>query len=104
MSRIRRSVSADGGGVDRDIIRPVELKAGILDHLFDAVAGMDALQPKPPPRAVEGEQAAVGDQRDRAAGAEHVVGLPPGALMKSTFGTSVRRECSTRNRITLGTT
>ena len=30
--------------------------------------------------------------------------LPPGALMKETFGTSVRLECSVRNRITLGTT
>ena len=31
-------------------------------------------------------------------------GLVPGALMKSTFATSVRRLCSSRNRITLGTT
>ena len=34
----------------------------------------------------------------------HVGGLVPGALMKSTFGTSVRRECSVRNRMTFGTT
>ena len=54
--------------------------------------------------AVEVEQAAVGDQRDRAAGADVLSALPPGALMKSTFGTSVRRECSTRNRMTFGTT
>jgi hypothetical protein len=30
--------------------------------------------------------------------------LTPGALIKDTFGTSVRRECSVRNRITFGTT
>ena len=30
--------------------------------------------------------------------------LVPVALMKLTFGTSVRRECSVRNRITFGTT
>ena len=58
----------------RHIVRPVEIEAGILDHLGDAVPGMHAREPKAPARAVEIEQAAVGDERDRAAGAKHIVG------------------------------
>ncbi len=88
----------------RHVRGPVEIEAGVLDDLGDAVAGMHAGEAKAPALAIEVEQAAVGDERDRAAGTEDVAALPPGALMKSTLGTSVRRECSTRNKITLGTT
>ena len=102
----RISAQRVGGGHRRGryVIRPLEVEAGVLDDLRDAVAGMHAGEAEAAPRVVEIEQAAVGDERDRAAGAEDVRGLAPGALMKSTLGTSVRRECSVRNRITFGTT
>ncbi len=58
----------------RHLGRPVEVEAGVLDHFGDAVAGMHAGEAEAAARAVEIEQAAVGDQRDRTAGAEDVVG------------------------------
>ncbi len=58
----------------RHMLRPVEVEAGVLDDFGDAMPGMDAPEPKAPSGAVEIEQAAVGDERDRTAGAKHVVG------------------------------
>ena len=52
----------------------------------------------------EAEQAAVGHQPDRPARTIDISIIAPGALMKSTLRTSVRGECSVRNRITFGTT
>src|SRR5690606_16369313 len=44
-------------------------------HLLDSMAGMHAGKPEPAVREIE--QAAVGDQRDRPAGPEHVVRARP---------------------------
>ena len=96
------SVSGEGAGVSGHRGRRVEIEAGIFDHLFDRMPGMDAGERE---AAIgEAEQAAVGHQRDRSTGTIDISSLAPGALMKSTLGTSVRRECSVRNRMTFGTT
>ena len=89
----------------RHVGRPVELEAGVLDHLVDAYGRDARFRAGSAARPVEREQAAVGDQRDRPAGAiDIVVAAARRADEGSTFGTSVRRECSVRNRITFGTT
>src|SRR5262245_27008205 len=66
------------GGRHRHVRAPVEVEAGVLDHLGDRVPGMHAREREAPPPAVEGEQAAVGDQRDRTARAMDVVGACSG--------------------------
>ena len=92
-------------GRGRHLRRAIEGKTSILDDLLDAVAGMNARETKAPLRSIELKQAAIGDERDRPSRSNHIVGAAaPGALMKSTLGTSVRRECSVRNRMTRGTT
>ena len=97
--RLGEGAGVSGTSAGRSNAKPV-----CSIDLRQRMAGMHARQAEAAPLAVEREQAAVGDQRDRAAGAVDVVVAPPGALMKATFGTSVRRECSVRNRITFGTT
>ena len=65
--RRRRRRDRHGGG-------PVEVEAGVLDHLLDAVPGMDAGEAKAAALPIEIEQAAAGHQRDRAAGPKYVGG------------------------------
>src|SRR5579885_1341549 len=51
----------------RHALRPVEVEAGVIQHLFGRVAGMEAFEAEAPALAVEGEDAAIGDERDGAA-------------------------------------
>src|SRR5262249_8851879 len=60
-------------GRRRHLRRAVELEAGMLNDLGDAMAWMHARKRETPSLALEGEQAAIGDERDRAAGAMNVV-------------------------------
>ncbi len=48
-------------------MRPVEVEAGIVGDFRVRVSGMDAREPEAPARAVEGEEAAIGDERNRTA-------------------------------------
>src|SRR5438128_1566838 len=57
----------------RHVRRPVELEAGMLHDLGDGMAGMHARKREAPALSLEGEQAAIGDERERAAGAMNVV-------------------------------
>src|SRR5262249_22088365 len=61
-----------GGGRHRHLLPAVELKARMLDALGERVPGMRAREPEAFARAIEGEQAAVGDERDRTAWPVHV--------------------------------
>ena len=56
----------------RHDLRPVEREAGVLDHLVHGVTGVHTGEREAPACAVERKQAAIGDQRDRPAGALHV--------------------------------
>jgi hypothetical protein len=40
-------------GRNRHVGRPVEFETGILDDFLEVMAGMDANETKPPPRAIE---------------------------------------------------
>src|SRR5262252_5671110 len=60
-------------GRHRHVRRPLEREAGMLHDLGDAMAGMHARKREAPSLPLEGEQAAIGDERDRAAGAMHVI-------------------------------
>src|ERR1700730_9019278 len=57
----------------RRLRRPVKIEAGMVPDLGDAMAGMHARKREAPSLSLEGEQAAIGDERDRAAGAMNVV-------------------------------
>src|SRR5713101_6730446 len=56
-----------GGWSLRRPLRPVEVEAGIVGDFRVRVSGMDAREPEAPARAVEGEEAAIGDERNRTA-------------------------------------
>ncbi|MDE2396698.1 MAG: hypothetical protein KGM91_14780, partial [Burkholderiales bacterium] len=62
---------AIGRGRDRHQWREFEGEAGLVEHLFQGVAGVDRAQPEAPRGAVEVEQAEVGEQRHRSAAALH---------------------------------
>ncbi len=62
-----------GGGGRRHLRRSIEVEGGVLDHLGDGMPRMHAGETEAPARAVESEQAAVGDERNRAARAIDVV-------------------------------
>src|SRR5262249_25505509 len=49
------------------------LKTGVVDDVGDGMAGMDARKFEAPSPRIEGKQAAIGDERDRPAGAMNVV-------------------------------
>src|SRR6266436_8608219 len=61
----QRVVAGSGRGLDN--FGAVVIEAGLLCDFRNAVSRMDAVQPKPPPLAIEAEQAAAGHQRDRPA-------------------------------------
>src|SRR5215472_9053728 len=60
-------------GRHRHVRRVVEIKAGMLHDLGDAMAGMHARKHEAPSLPLEAEQAAIGDERDRPAGAMPVI-------------------------------
>src|SRR6516164_799257 len=60
-------------GRHRHVRRLVEIKAGMLHALGDAMAGVYARKREASPLWLEAEQAAIGDERDRPAGAMHIV-------------------------------
>src|SRR5258708_8877298 len=53
----------------------VEIKAGVLDHLLDRMPRMHTFEPESLSSAVETEQAAVGDERNRPAWPVHILGI-----------------------------
>src|SRR6516162_3221583 len=59
-------------GRHRHVRRLVEIKAGMLHDLGDAMAGVYARKREASPLWLEAEQAAIGDERDRPAGAMHI--------------------------------
>ncbi len=63
-------MSGEGAGVSGTFDGLVEIEAGVLNHFLDGMTWMHAFQRKAAVR--EREQAAVGNQRDRPAGAEHI--------------------------------
>jgi hypothetical protein len=70
----------------RHVSRQVEVEARVLDHFGDTVSGMYAGETEAPLRAVEIEQAAVGDQRDRPAGAKDIFGAAARRADEIDFG------------------
>src|ERR1700730_10699743 len=56
-----------GGWRLRGSLRPVEIETGMLGGFRIRVAVMHAREPEAAARAVEGEQATIGDERNRAA-------------------------------------